>query len=238
MLKAQVLGFIYLISNPSQLKHLIIRETRYKHRFQSKQNWMKWQKYNSARMKAALQKFSVEAFERPFNLARIQTISDLVSHVGKGLRVLDVGGGDGVIGEHILKMGNHLTSIDLPTVVTQAQKCKGLLAVGGDAEQLPFISNTFDVILASEIVEHLWDPHSFVEEAYRVLKPNGHLIISTPEGKDSLRYDSHKNYYTVERLTHLLNEKFDAIEVRRMKPAGIPTPTLILLFQKSEYPKN
>ncbi len=232
MLKSQVQGFTYLLSNPPQLKHLIIRETRYRKRLQSKQRWIEWQKYNSARISAALRDHAAEALMLPFNVARIQTISNMVSPLGTGLNILDVGGGDGVIGEHVWKMGNYVTSIDLPTVATHAHRCRGLLAVAGDAEQLPFTSNTFNVVLASEIVEHLWDPHSFLDEAYRVLKADGHLIISTPEGIEGLRYDSHKNYFTVERLTHILGARFTANEVKRLTDVGTPTPTLIVLFNK------
>ena len=85
------------------------------------------------------------------------------------MNILDVGSGDGIIGEHLSTIGNHVASVDLPTVAVQAHRCHGLLAVAGDAEQLSFASNTFDVVLASEIMEHLWNPHSFFDEAYRVL---------------------------------------------------------------------
>jgi 2-polyprenyl-3-methyl-5-hydroxy-6-metoxy-1,4-benzoquinol methylase len=233
MLKSQVHGFIYLLSNPSQLKHIIIRETRFRQRHMSKRRWLEWQKYNSSRIEAAFREYPAEARTLPFNVARIQIISDMVSDLGSGLKILDVGGGDGVIGEHLWKMGNYVTSIDLPTVVTQAHKHPGLVVVGGDAEQLPFASNTFDVVLASEIVEHLWNPYSFVDDAYRILDGGGHLIISTPEGMEGMRYDSHKNYFTIKRLAHMLSARFTLVEVKRLKLADIPTSTIIVLFRKS-----
>ena len=234
MFKSQAQGFAYLLSNPPQLKHLIIRETRYRQRLQSKQKWVEWQKDNSARAAAALQECSAEALMRPFNVARKKTISNMVTRLGNGLTVLDVGGGDGAIGEHIWKMGNYVTSIDLPTVAIQAHGCQGLLAVAGDAEQLPFASNSFDLVLASEIVEHLWDPHSFLDEAYRILKADGHLIVSTPDGIAGMRYDSHKHYFTVESLKQLLGARFAVGEVERLKTAGNPTPTIIVLFHKNQ----
>jgi len=88
----------------------------------------------------------------------------MINPLGNGSNVLDVGGGDGVIGEGLLKMGNSVTTVDLPTVSTHANKIQGLLAVAGDAEKLPFSSNSFDVVLASEIVEHLWNPRSFFDD--------------------------------------------------------------------------
>ena len=66
MLKSQVQGFAFLLSNPSQLKHLIINETRYRHRHYSKQRWIEWQKYNSTRIAAALRHHATEALMLPF----------------------------------------------------------------------------------------------------------------------------------------------------------------------------
>jgi 2-polyprenyl-3-methyl-5-hydroxy-6-metoxy-1,4-benzoquinol methylase len=232
MFRGQIQGFTFLLFHPSQLKHLIIRETVYRKRSRSKRMWVEWQKYDSERAHNAMMAAFQETLSRPFNVERMQIISEMFGHLGNGLWVLDVGSGDGVLGEQVWKMGNHVLAVDLPTVASQAHGLEGLLAVAGDAEQLPFASNTFDVILASEIIEHLWNPNSFVDEACRLLKAAGHLIISTPEGIEGLRYDSHKNYFTVKRLTHLLNTKFTLIEVKRLKPAGTPTSTIILLFRK------
>jgi 2-polyprenyl-3-methyl-5-hydroxy-6-metoxy-1,4-benzoquinol methylase len=238
MLKSQVQGFTYLLSNPPQLKHLIIRETRYRQRHYSKQRWTEGEKNNNSRISAALRDHAAEALMLPFNVARKQTISGMVSPLGNSLNVLDVGGGDGVIGERLWKMGNSVTTVDLSTVSTHAHRSRCLLAVAGDAEQLPFSSNSFDVVLASEIVEHLWNPHSFFDEAYRVLKVDGHLIMSTPEGIEGLRYDSHKHYFTVEILKHLLGARFIVIDVKRLTDVGTPTPTIIVLFRKSVVPKT
>jgi 2-polyprenyl-3-methyl-5-hydroxy-6-metoxy-1,4-benzoquinol methylase len=200
--------------------------------------WVEWQKYDSERAYDALVTALHDTRTRPFNLERIEIISDLIGRLGNGLKVLDAGSGDGIIGEHVWKMGNHVIAVDLPTVAFQAHRCQGLLALAGDVERLSFASDIFDVVLASEILEHLWNPHSFVDEAYRVLKADGHLIISTPEGIDSLRYDAHKYYFTVESLKQMLGARFDLCEVKRLKPAGTATPTIILLFRKSAMPKN
>ncbi|MCW4015913.1 MAG: class I SAM-dependent methyltransferase [Candidatus Bathyarchaeota archaeon] len=232
MVVGQILGLAYLVLHPSQLKHLIIKHTRYKHRNQTKRKWIEWQKYNSSRIEAALKAHGAESLVRPFNVARIETITDMVQPLGKGLQILDVGGGDGLIGEHLWKMDNNIATIDLPTVSAQSHKREFLSAVTGDAEELPFKTNSFDVVLASEIVEHLWNPNSFLNDAYKILKTGGHLIISTPDGVDGLRYDSHKHYYTIESLEKLLTSKFSLTQVKRLTDVGTPTPTIIVMFQK------
>jgi len=191
---------------------------------------VEWQLYDASM--STPQHSTAVAHARPLNVERVQTISDMVSRIGNGLSVLDVGCGDGVIGEPLREMGNCVVSMELPKIVKLAQSRRIPLLVAGDAERLAFADDSFDVVIASEVVEHLWDPISFFNEAYRVLRRNGYLVMSTPEGLESLRYDSHKHYFTVEGLKQMLDAKFSLLEVKRLKPMGAPTPTLILLFCK------
>jgi SAM-dependent methyltransferase len=52
--------------------------------------------------------------------------------------------------------------------------------VTGDATRLPFSSGSFDTVVATEVMEHLPDPHRFLSEVARVLRTDGHLILSIP----------------------------------------------------------
>ena len=231
VLKKQILGFTHLLLHPSLLKRIIIRETRYGQRHQDRRNWLEWQEYDQ--YISHLLHGSAEAQLRPLNIARIQTISNMVSRLGNGLRVLDIGCGAGVISERIGKLGNSITCADLPTIASLAHKRRALVAVAADAEQLAFASNSFDVVLALEILEHLWNPHGFLDEVYRILGAGGHLIIEVPEGKEGLRWDSHMQYFTLEGLKQMPGTRFNVREVKRLTPVkGVPTPTIILLLQK------
>jgi 2-polyprenyl-3-methyl-5-hydroxy-6-metoxy-1,4-benzoquinol methylase len=157
----------------------------------------------------------------------------MVNTIGKDLKILDVGCGDGVISEPIMKMGNYVAALELPTVATLAKKCKVSTVMAGDAEELAFASESFDLVIASEVVEHLWEPKSFLNEAHRVLKPSGYMIIETPEGEKGLNYDSHRNFFTVDRLKEMLNTRFTLNEVKRLEATGsAQTPTIILLLRK------
>jgi 2-polyprenyl-3-methyl-5-hydroxy-6-metoxy-1,4-benzoquinol methylase len=234
ILKRQVQGFAYLLSHPRQLKWIMIRETRYRQRHRSKRKWVDWQKYDAYMHIFMMRTHSTVLHASSLNVARIQIFSDMVSRIGNRLKILDVGCGDGVMSEPMVKMGNYVTSVELPTIATLAQRCGVPSVVAGDAEQLAFASNSFDVVLASEVLEHLWEPQNFLDEAHRVLRSNGYLIIETPEGKESLNYDSHKHYFTVERLEQMLGARFALCEVKRLKPTGTAqTPTIILLLRKS-----
>ena len=55
----------------------------------------------------------------------------------------------------------------------------------GDAMKMPFSDQSWDIITSFDLIEHLTSPDRFLEEAFRVLKPNGLLIISTPNLADA-----------------------------------------------------
>jgi ubiquinone/menaquinone biosynthesis C-methylase UbiE/uncharacterized protein YbaR (Trm112 family) len=57
---------------------------------------------------------------------------------------------------------------------------KNVFGVIGDAQRLPFKSNTFNVVTSIEAIEHFIKPEYAVDEIYRVLKPSGKLFLSTP----------------------------------------------------------
>ncbi len=231
MLKRQILGLTYLFLHPQQVKRIVIRETRYGRRYQDRQNWLEWQEYDQYEQNVLHN--SVDAQTRPINVARIKTITDIVYGLGNGLNVLDVGCGLGIISEQISNLGNYVTCADLPTTTSLTHKRRVLSVLAADAEHLAFAPNTFDLVLASEVIEHLWDPQVFFEEAYRILKPTGHLMIAAPEGKEGLRWDAHIHDFTVEGLKQMLGPKFVLREAKRLEPIkGAPVPTIILLLRK------
>jgi len=49
-----------------------------------------------------------------------------------------------------------------------------------NAASLPFEDGMFDAIIATEVIEHVPKPHRFMDEVCRVLKPNGILLLTTP----------------------------------------------------------
>lgn len=49
-----------------------------------------------------------------------------------------------------------------------------------DGNELPFESNSFDSVVSFEVLEHVKNPHIYITEILRVLKPNGKLMLSVP----------------------------------------------------------
>lgn len=50
----------------------------------------------------------------------------------------------------------------------------------GDVQNLPYPQNTFDTVIPLGVIEHFLNPDKVMNEMYRVLKTNGHLILMTP----------------------------------------------------------
>jgi 2-polyprenyl-3-methyl-5-hydroxy-6-metoxy-1,4-benzoquinol methylase len=227
-------GLKYLATHPHQLKWVITREIHFGQRKKSKRKWVEWQKYDANMHIMMMEQHAELLSVNTLNVDRIKIFNDMVNGIGKDLRILDVGCGDGAISEPLMKSGHFVAAVDLPTVATSSHKCKVSSIMAGDAETLAFADATFDLVIASEVLEHLWAPETFIDEAYRTLKPRGYLIIETPEGIAGLNYDSHMNYYTVEKLQKIVAPRFTPKKVERLAKTGsAQTPTIIVFFEKT-----
>ena len=102
----------------------------------------------------------------------------------RGGSVLDIGSGSGWTSS---VRHERLYHVDLSPANLARLKSDGAFPVGADAGRLPFKSDSMDVAIASEILEHLNDPKSAAAEILRVVKPGGIAIVSTPY-KERLRY--------------------------------------------------
>jgi len=59
----------------------------------------------------------------------------------------------------------------------------GKNGVIGNAQSMPFKGESFDTVIAGELIEHLLNPENFLKESKRVLKKNDIIVISTPNKK-------------------------------------------------------
>jgi ubiquinone/menaquinone biosynthesis C-methylase UbiE len=98
-----------------------------------------------------------------------------------GLSVLDVGCGTGWFSEHAASRGARVTSLDIGVRLLEKarQRCP-TRPIAGDACRLPLASNTFDLVISSECIEHTVDPTLALREIHRVTKPGGLLIVTVP----------------------------------------------------------
>ena len=113
----------------------------------------------------------------------IITLNILKSLVQKGNCLLDVGCGDGRFMEQCIAIESSLNiqGIDFSHVEVASAAKRGLAVKQGNVQDgLPYSQESFDIIHAAELIEHLYDADQFLIECNQALKTNGYLIISTP----------------------------------------------------------
>ena len=122
----------------------------------------------------------------------------------RGEMILDLGCGNARDIPPMLHAGATVVGVDLsPGMIEQAKDDLAALAYHdvqlevGDATRLRFADATFDKIVCSEVIEHIPDAGAAVREMYRVLKPRGLLVLSTPNRRSWYGFD---RYVVWERL--------------------------------------
>lgn len=94
-------------------------------------------------------------------------------------KILDVGCGTGANLEMLAKFGE-AEGVDVSDDALEFCKKKGLKVHKGLAESLPFADETFDLVTALDVVEHLDDDVSGLKEMFRILKHDGRTLIFVP----------------------------------------------------------
>ena len=131
-----------------------------------------------------------------------------------GLRILDIGCGGGLLAEPMARLGGSVTGTDITeAAITAAALHASQNGLDIDyqcctAETLASSGARFDVIYASEVIEHVADRALFIEAIARMLQPQGVVIITTINRS----------------LPALLLAKFALEYIVRLVPAGTHDP--------------
>lgn len=127
------------------------------------------------------------------DVSRLTLIQEMLEAVLKtGAKILDVGCGDMEFAKRMPQF--EWTGVDLTTEKAQGNA----IALDAMKPPYPFAKHSFDAVISSEFLEHIWDMRVVHKEARRLLKPNGVYVISTPN------FDWIENY-----LTHFQLITFD-----------------------------
>jgi SAM-dependent methyltransferase len=123
------------------------------------------------------------------------------SSVPEGSRVLDAGAGSSPYRKHFVARNHAYESADFGEV----DKAYGELTYRCRLDAIPVEAARYDLVLMSQVMEHLPDPGAVLREIRRVLKPGGALWLSAP-----LYYEEHEQPYDFYRYTqfgfrHLLH---------------------------------
>jgi ubiquinone/menaquinone biosynthesis C-methylase UbiE len=103
----------------------------------------------------------------------------------RNISILDFGCGKGVITVEIEKINRHAKIYGVDVSEDALQICrkklpKHMFKKIVDGGKIPFPDETFDFIIASDVLEHVYDTENAFLEISRVLKKNGKLLVSVP----------------------------------------------------------
>lgn len=177
--------------------------------------------------------FEINAFEEQNIRRRYEQFFGLLN-INSPCRLLEIGSGGGYALKLIDPQLIRYFPLDIPHPNLQKlkqQACSPIFPTSGDIFNLPFRAQSFDVIVLSEVLEHLDLPEEALKEVYRVLDDHGKLIISVPY-REVITYQIcvHCNQPTP---THAHFHSFNEINLQKLiREAGFDPQVLLKINNK------
>lgn len=152
-------------------------------------------------------------------------------------RVLDVGCGTGFATEALIDRSEHVHAIDqsphqMERAWAKLGKHDPVSFAFGDAERLPYASNSFDVVWSSGSIEYWPHPVLALREFNRVLRPGGQTLVVGPHNPESTLVqrlaDAIMLFYDPEEAQRMfIDAGFENIEHTLMGPAYKPDVAIV-----------
>lgn len=165
-----------------------------------------------------------------FSILKDERSELLKKYIGRGKKVLDVGCRDGTLTKYFTD-GNDVLGADIDEIALSVAKSNlGIRVIhidlNGDWRELK--DEKFDVIVAGEVLEHLYYPEEVIKKVIRHLNPGGKFVGSVPNAfsiKNRLRYlfgtkrytplsdPTHINQFHIVDLRSILRSKFNKVSI-------------------------
>lgn len=126
-----------------------------------------------------LKKFlSTRLYLNPMQIAHSSLFKVLESakKYAKG-NLLDIGCGNKPYYDLFAPLVDKYIGIEIPSTLSKSK----VVDVYASGLNLPFKNESFDTVISNQVLEHIPEPYILFSEAYRVLKYNGYLILTTPQ---------------------------------------------------------
>ncbi len=123
-----------------------------------------------------------DGYERHFARLTSQTVPGILDavRVARGMRLLDVCTGPGMLAGAALERGANVVGLDFSSkvIAIARRNVPGAEFQQGDAQALPFEAESFDAVVCGYGIIHVPEPQKALSEMRRVLKPDGHIAAS------------------------------------------------------------
>lgn len=184
-----------------------------------------------------------------YGLAKIRLEHTLnILHNTIYARILDVGCGSGELGSYLKTARNYIVGIDISTTSSEiaGKVLDKVYTLDIERQPLPQLK-TFDLIILSDIIEHLFSPPQVIKKLLPYLSPTGKMLISTPNflywgnrinfllGKFKYEQigpfeEGHIRFFTYSSLRQLLEEAGLTIDTNNHLAAGAVSKHLVKFF--------
>ena len=151
----------------------------------------------------------------------------LARQLCRGLDVLDIASGEGYGSALIAQTAQSVIGVEIDSAAVararNAYSAERLEYRQGDARAIPLEDASVDCVVSFETIEHFYDHAKFLAEIRRVLRPDGFLLISSPDRDIYSPSGGHVNHHHLNELTHLefrrvLDERFSNVMLLAQRP--------------------
>jgi len=177
----------------------------------------------------------------PSFLRQFSQYGAIANQIPSGSKILDLGCGDGNVSQLFLEKGK-VVGIDISKEALKKAERRGIKTKLHDLNRLPlpFGDKSFDVVVLTDTLEHLFDPLGVLKEVFRILTVGGRVIITVPnfarlgnrlrmlwgDPIDILHWEKygdgkeHFHWFTKGKIEHFL--KLTGFKKIKFVPTGLP----------------
>ena len=154
--------------------------------------------------------------QKNLNIRQFELFSKFLT---KETKYLEIGCSFGGVTSQVYDFGVdecHVVEPNVEDTNFVKENCKNIKAFNSTFKDVDLNENYYDIIVAFDVVEHVYYPGDFIQKCYRLLKDGGRLFIVVPNHNDVLlsNYDcnnyknfyyhkAHINYFTSDSIKHL-----------------------------------
>ncbi len=146
-------------------------------------------------------------------------VSFLSSDLPAGARVLDVGCGRGVVLGALANRGFEVHGVEISKEATVGADPRAEIRIAPKLSEAGYEAGYFDEVLIWHVLEHLHDPRGTLEEARRILRPGGRLVVAVPNFSSLQARWTGASWFHLDAPRHLYQFPLSAL-VRLVEDVG------------------